>query len=66
MLPFGQLGEDVVSAETAGDATLQQWLACQRERYAACRDEIALLLGEPGWKLTDGEPMVLTSFRLAE
>jgi hypothetical protein len=25
-----------------------------------------LLLGEPGWRLTDAEPMVVTSFRLTE
>jgi signal transduction histidine kinase/uncharacterized protein YhfF len=66
VLPFGQIGADVVSRETAAGATLEQWLASQREFYAGCRDEIALLLGEPGWRLTDGEPMVVTSFRLAE
>jgi signal transduction histidine kinase/uncharacterized protein YhfF len=65
VLPFGQLDADVVSAETAGGATLEQWLASHREFYAGCRDEIALLLGEPGWRLTDAEPMVVTSFRLA-
>jgi hypothetical protein len=51
--------------ETAGGLTLEQWLASQREFYAGCRDELALLLGEPGWRLTDAEPMVVTSFRLA-
>jgi hypothetical protein len=66
VLPFGQIGADVVSAETAGAATLDEWLASHRAFYAGCRDEIALLLGEPGWRLTDGEPMVVTSFRLAE
>jgi hypothetical protein len=65
VLPFGQLDADTVSAESAGGASLDEWLASQREFYAGCRDEIALLLGEPGWRLTDGEPMVVTSFRLA-
>ena len=65
VLPFGQLGEDVVSAESAGTATVEQWLASHREFYAGCADEIALLLEEPGWRLTDAEPMVVTSFRLA-
>jgi signal transduction histidine kinase/uncharacterized protein YhfF len=64
VLPFGQLDADVVSAESAGTATLEHWLASHREFYAGCRDEIALLLGEPGWRLTDAEPMVVTSFRL--
>lgn len=44
VLPFGQLDEHVVSAETAGGATLEQWLASHREFYSGCRDEIALLL----------------------
>ena len=65
VLPFGQLDEDTVSAESAGTATLAEWLAGHRAFYAGCRDEVALLLGEPGWRLTDGEPMVVTSFRLA-
>jgi uncharacterized protein YhfF len=64
VLPFGQLGEDVVSAESAGTATVEEWLAGHREFYAGCGDEIALLLEEPGWRLTDAEPMVVTSFRL--
>ena len=45
---------------------LEEWLAGHRAFYAGCRDEVALLLGEPGWRLTDGEPMVVTSFRRAE
>jgi signal transduction histidine kinase/uncharacterized protein YhfF len=65
VLPFGQLDESVVSAESAAGATLEQWLASHREFYAGCRDEVALLLGEPGWRLTDAEPMVVTYFRLA-
>jgi signal transduction histidine kinase/uncharacterized protein YhfF len=65
VLPFGQLDEAVASAETAGGATLEEWLASRREFYAGRRDEIALLLGEPGWRLTDAEPMVVTSFRFA-
>ena len=40
-------------------------MASHRAFYAGCRDEVALLLGEPGWRLTDAEPMVVTSFRPA-
>jgi uncharacterized protein YhfF len=65
VLPFGRLGEDVVAAESAGTAKLDEWLASHREFYAGCAGEIALLLEEPGWRLTDAEPMVVTSFRLA-
>ncbi|HTE64022.1 MAG TPA: histidine kinase [Solirubrobacteraceae bacterium] len=64
VLPFGQIDGAVVSAETAGGASLDEWMASHRAFYAGCRDEVALLLGEPGWRLTDAEPMVVTSFRL--
>jgi signal transduction histidine kinase/uncharacterized protein YhfF len=66
LLPFGQIDDAVVSAETAGARSLDEWLASHRAFYAGCRDEVALLLGEPGWRLTDTEPMVVTSFTLAE
>ena len=64
VLPFGQIDAAAVSAESAGTATLEEWMHGHRAFYAGCRDEVALLLGEPGWRLTDAEPMVLTSFRL--
>jgi uncharacterized protein YhfF len=66
VLPFGQIDEAVASAESAGTETLEEWLASHRAFYAGCRDEIAVLLGESGWRLTDAEPMVVTSFRLVE
>ena len=64
VLPFGQIDGAAVSAESAGTATLEEWMESHRAFYEGCRDEVALLLGEPGWRLTDAEPMVLTSFRL--
>ena len=64
VLPFGHLDADTVSAESAGTETLDAWLAGHRAFYAGCRDEVALVLGEPEWQLTDDEPMVVTSFRL--
>jgi signal transduction histidine kinase/uncharacterized protein YhfF len=66
VLPFGQLDTGVVSADAIGDETLEQWIAGHRSFYAGCSDEIALLLGEPGWRLTDAEPMVVTTFRLVD
>jgi signal transduction histidine kinase/uncharacterized protein YhfF len=65
VLPFDQIDAAVVSAESAGATSLDEWMAGHRAFYAGCRDEVALLLGEPGWRLTDSEPMVVTSFRLA-
>ena len=66
VLPFGQLGAEIVSAASARTASLEEWVASHRTFYAGCAHEIALLLGEPGWRLTDGEPMVVTFFRLVE
>jgi uncharacterized protein YhfF len=64
VLPFGQIDGAVVSAESAGAVSLDGWMASHRAFNAGCRDEVALLLGEPCWRLTDAEPMVVTSFRL--
>ena len=46
--------------------TAEEWRAEQRAFYDSCRDEVALLLGEPGWRLTDYEPMVVTWFTRVE
>jgi uncharacterized protein YhfF len=66
VLPFGQIDPDVVNAESAGTSTLDEWRADQRSFYDGCRDETAVLLGEPGWRLTDDEPMTIVWFRLVE
>ncbi|HEY2600734.1 MAG TPA: histidine kinase [Thermoleophilaceae bacterium] len=66
VLPFGQIDPDVVNAESAGASTLDEWRADQRAFYDGCRDETAVLLGEPGWRLTDDEPMTIVWFRLVE
>ena len=67
MLPFGQIDEDDRERrERRAARASREWIAGHRAFYAGCRDEIALLLGEPGWRLTDAEPMVVTSFRLAD
>jgi signal transduction histidine kinase/uncharacterized protein YhfF len=64
VVPFGDIGPDIVAAERVGTATVDDWRANQQRFYDSCRDEIALLIGEPGWRLTDEEPMVITWFRL--
>jgi uncharacterized protein YhfF len=66
VVPFGQIDSAVVNAESAGSESLEEWMTSHRAFYAGCRDEIAVLLGDPDWRLTDAEPMVITSFRLAE
>jgi signal transduction histidine kinase/uncharacterized protein YhfF len=66
VVPFSEIGADVVDAESAGTRTLEEWRAQQQLVYDGCREETALLLGEEGWRLTDREPMVIVWFRRAE
>jgi signal transduction histidine kinase/uncharacterized protein YhfF len=65
-VPFAEIGPDVVDAEATGAGSHEDWRAAQRTLYEGCRDELAVLLDEPGWRLTDEEPMVVTWFRLAD
>ena len=66
VVSFADVDSDVVEASQAGVATVGEWHALQRSFYESCRDEVALLLGEPGWHLTDDEPMVVTWFTRVE
>jgi hypothetical protein len=40
-----------------------EWRARHRAFYDGCRDEVAFLIGEPGWRLTEEEPMVVLFYR---
>jgi signal transduction histidine kinase/uncharacterized protein YhfF len=62
VVPFIAVDDEVVAASEAGVDTAEEWRALQRVFYDGCRAEVALLLGEPGWRLTDDEPMVVTWF----
>jgi signal transduction histidine kinase/uncharacterized protein YhfF len=64
VLRFDEIDEDVVATQGPKRLTMDEWHERQRRFYAACRDEVALLLGEPGWRLTGAEPMVVVHFRL--
>jgi uncharacterized protein YhfF len=64
VVPFSEIGPDVVDAEATGAGSHEDWAAAQRALYDGCRDELAVLLEEPGWRLTDEEPMVVTWFKL--
>jgi uncharacterized protein YhfF len=66
VVPFCDVDSDMVEASQAGVATVGEWHDLQRAFYESCRDEVALLLGEPGWRLTDDEPMVVTWFTRVE
>jgi signal transduction histidine kinase/uncharacterized protein YhfF len=65
VVPFGEIGGDVVAAEAAGEPSAEAWRAAQRQFYDGCREDVALAVGEPGWRLTDTEPMVVIWFTLA-
>jgi uncharacterized protein YhfF len=64
LLPFAGVGTDIVAAEASGAANVAEWRAGHRAFYDGSRHELAVLLGEPGWRLTDEEPMVIIWFHL--
>lgn len=66
VVPFGALEQEVPDARAAGFDSLDAWLEQRRSFYDGCRHEIAILLGEPGWRLTDDELMVVLWFRVVE
>jgi signal transduction histidine kinase len=67
VVPFSDVDHDALIASQVGDfEDVEAWRASQRAFYEGCRDEVALLLGEPGWRLTDDEPMVVTWFTRVE
>ena len=67
VVPFSDVDHDALIASQVGDfKSAEEWRASQRAFYDGCREEVALLLGEPGWRLTDDEPMVVTWFTRVE
>ena len=59
LVPLGDVDPDTID----GEPGIDDWHAGRRQAYEACRDEIAALLGEPGWRLTESEPMVILWYR---
>ena len=64
IVPFGKVDASIVDAADTGYATFDEWRAGQRRLYDAVGEQTAALLGEPGWRLTDEEPMLLMWFRV--
>ncbi|MGZ4267939.1 MAG: histidine kinase [Solirubrobacteraceae bacterium] len=62
VVPFAEIGGEVVAASAAGEPSAAAWRATQERFYEGCREDIALAVGEPGWRLTDTEPMVVIWF----
>ena len=59
VIPFAEIDASMVDPEPGEP----DWHAARRRAYDECRDEIAALLGEPDWRLTDAEPMVILTYR---
>jgi uncharacterized protein YhfF len=66
LAPFAAIGTEIVAAEASGAASVEEWRAGHRAFYDGSRHELAVLLGEPGWRLTDEEPMVVIWFHVTE
>jgi signal transduction histidine kinase/uncharacterized protein YhfF len=66
VVPFSIIDDDVVAAELAAGESADDWRDAQRAFYEGAREELALLLGEPGWHITDDEPMIVTWFEVVE
>jgi uncharacterized protein YhfF len=66
VVPFSIIDDDIVAAELAAGESAEDWRASQRAFYEGSREEMALLLGEPGWRITDDEPIIVTWFGLVE
>jgi signal transduction histidine kinase/uncharacterized protein YhfF len=62
LVPFGDVDPETIDPEPGID----DWHAGRRLAYDACHEEMAALLGEPGWQLTDKDPMVILWYRLVE
>jgi uncharacterized protein YhfF len=62
-LPFADIDEGVITPQLLNAESLDAWRAQQIAFYAECRDELALLFDDPGWRFCEDEPMVLTWYR---
>jgi signal transduction histidine kinase/uncharacterized protein YhfF len=65
VVAFAEVDEEMAIAATGEPTTVERWRADRRRFFDGCRDEIAVLLGERDWRLTDGEPMACLWFALA-
>jgi len=63
VMPFGEVDAGSVEEHEAGLGA-DEWRAAQRDYYDRCREHVAGLLGEPQWRLTDAEPLVVLRFKL--
>jgi signal transduction histidine kinase/uncharacterized protein YhfF len=62
-VPFSDIDDAWLQPEDVNAETLDGWRSERRSFYATIRDEMALVLGEPGWRFTEEEPMMLVRYR---
>jgi signal transduction histidine kinase/uncharacterized protein YhfF len=66
VLPFGEVDSGTVAEHEPDGVSVDEWRERQVDYYGRCREQIATLLGEPGWRLTASEPLVVLRFRVVE
>ena len=65
VMPFGEVDAGCVEEHESGLGA-DEWRAAQRDYYDRCREQVAALLEEPAWRLTDAEPLVVLRFKLVD
>ncbi len=65
VMPFGEVDAGSVEEHESGLGA-DEWRAAQRDYYDRCREQVAALLEEPAWRLTEAEPLVVLRFKLVD
>jgi signal transduction histidine kinase/uncharacterized protein YhfF len=63
MVPFADIDDAWLTPEDVGAESMDTWRSDRRGFYATCRDELALLFGDPGWRFQEEEPMMILWYR---
>ncbi|HEX4690602.1 MAG TPA: histidine kinase [Solirubrobacteraceae bacterium] len=66
VLAFSEVDAEMAGAAMGEPMTAAQWRDDRRRFFHRVRDEVAVLLGEPDWKLTDDEPIACLWFALVD
>ncbi len=66
VLAFSAVDAEMAGASMGEPMTAEQWRDDRRRFFDSVRDEVAVLLGEPDWKLTDDEPIACLWFALVD
>ena len=64
VMPFGEVDTGSIAEHDPSAASPEEWRERQRAFYDSGREQLGALLGEPDWRLTDAEPLVVLRFRL--